>query len=133
MLRYPALEPVAVGAKVTLTVHVAPTANGEDETQLSVSEKSPEVPTRVTRKLGLLLVLVRVRVCGPLAVPMFCVPKESEVSEGVTGAAVTKTGTPLLGPPEYVVTTVACPGATALTSPLVLTVTMAGLDEEKDK
>ena len=91
---------MAVGEKTTLTVHVVPTANGEEETQLSVSEKSPDVPTPVTLRLGLLLELVKVRVCALLMVPMFCVPKESEVGEGDTGAAVTKTGTALLGPPE---------------------------------
>lgn len=131
-LRYPTLEPVWLGAKVTLTAHVAPAARGEEATQLSVSEKSPDAVTRVTRRLGLFVEFVKVTVCAVLVVPMFCEPNDNDVGEGVTAALVTNTGTVLLGPPEYVAVTIACPTATARTSPLALTVTIAVLDEEKD-
>jgi hypothetical protein len=132
-LTYPTLWPVAVGAKLTLTVQVAPTARGEEETQLSVSEKSADADTLVMLRLALLLVLAKVKVCAPLVVPIPCVPNDSEVGVADIGALATKTGTALLGPPEYVAVTIALPTATALTNPLALTVTMAVLDEENDR
>ena len=37
--------PTMVGVKVTVTEQEAPAASGDEETQLSASEKSPPVPT----------------------------------------------------------------------------------------
>jgi hypothetical protein len=47
----PVRVPAAAGVKVTLAVHMPPTAMGEDAAQLSVSEKSPAVATGPTFKL----------------------------------------------------------------------------------
>jgi hypothetical protein len=47
----PMRAPAAAGLNVTLTVHMPPTAMGEEVAQLSVSEKSPAAATGPTFKL----------------------------------------------------------------------------------
>jgi hypothetical protein len=49
-LTAPARLPAAAGVKVTLIVHMPPTAIGDDDAQLSVSEKSPIALTGPTFK-----------------------------------------------------------------------------------
>jgi len=116
-LTAPIREPVAVGAKLTLMVHIPPTASGEDEVHVSVSVKSPKAPTGPTRKLWLLLTFVIVTVCDELLVPTFWLPKSRAVGVVVVTGGGTETGTEavtLCVPTVYVAVIVALPFATAL-------------------
>ncbi len=47
----PVREPTAVGVKLTLIVHIPPTASGDNEAQLSPSVKSPKAATGPTLRL----------------------------------------------------------------------------------
>jgi hypothetical protein len=66
-------------------LQVAPAANGEEEMQLSVSEKSP-VAAIETMPIAPSLRLVRVIVLAELVVPTACVPKRKDVGDAaITG------------------------------------------------
>jgi hypothetical protein len=69
----PVLVPVAVGVKLTLTEQAPLASIGEEDAQLSVSEKSPEATTSVTISPAA-PTLVRVAVCGALVVPTAWLP-----------------------------------------------------------
>jgi len=76
----PVRVPLAVGVKVTLSVHVEPAAT--PGVQLSVSAKSPLIDTPVICK-GAVPLLESVTVCGELVVPTVWLPKVKLVGEGV--------------------------------------------------
>jgi hypothetical protein len=87
----PVLSPVVVGVKETLMVHVALGTKGEEETQLSDSEKSPVVRTP-RMPIGPFPPLVNVDCCGALLVPTLWLPKFKEVGNGLKARAGTVTG-----------------------------------------
>ena len=91
MANEPVLVPVVVGVKDTLTVQPVPTGTGDKEMQLSVSEKSPLMPTLST-VIVLVAVLVRASCWGGLDVPMFWVAKVSEEGAVVSIGFWTVTG-----------------------------------------
>lgn len=76
MLIVPVSGPIMVGAKVTIIEQEPPATTGDEEAQLSVTEKSPPVFTP-TMLIGELLAFVRVSVCVP-AVPKLWLPKPNE-------------------------------------------------------
>jgi hypothetical protein len=69
MLITPLSAPIILGVKVTVIVQVAPAARGDEETQLSVSEKSPPV-FKLKMLIGELPEFVNVNCCV-LVVPIF--------------------------------------------------------------
>jgi hypothetical protein len=69
MVSAPDLVPGAVGVNVTLTEQVPLAGIGEEDTQVSLSAKSPEATTSVTTSPAA-PTLVRVAVCGALVVPI---------------------------------------------------------------
>jgi len=91
MLTVPFLESFPVGTKETLIVQLAPTAKGDDVTQLSVSEKSP-FALRVVIRSAPFVELVRVRTCGGLVVPTAWIPKVSEAGDEISAGGSTVTG-----------------------------------------
>ena len=130
--RVPALKPTPEGMKEALMVQMPFTANGDVETQLSVSEKSPIVPTTSTL-IGPLLTLVSVSDWEELVVPVAWLPKVSDEGEAVNrgGATVTRILTrTLCCPRAYVAVISAFPSPTEVAVPAESTVTTFGLDEE---
>jgi hypothetical protein len=77
-VKVPVSVPLAVGAKVTLIIHVEPAATPFP--QLSVSAKSPLVEMPVICK-GAVPLLERATVCGALTVPTLWLPKFRLVGE----------------------------------------------------
>ena len=74
MLIAPISEPAMLGVKVTLMLHVPPAGNGDDATQLSVSEKSPPAFTLNTLTAPLVTFVI-VSCCGALLVPIVWLAK----------------------------------------------------------
>ena len=99
MVTVPALEPPALGLKVTLTLHEAPAATLEP--QVLVWEKSPLIAMLVMMSVAL-PVFVSVKLCGLLLVPTACEANAKDAGETLAA-----------GPPEPV--------------PVRLTVCVAGL------
>lgn len=91
MLTVPCLEPIPVGANVTLIVQVPLTGRGDEDGQLSVSEKSPVAPTLIIFN-ATLPVLVTVNSCDALLVPTFWLPKLEETGVTVIIGGGTVTG-----------------------------------------
>jgi len=83
MDRFPVLEPVPVGEKVTLTVQAPLGASGEEAIQLSVSEKSP-LAVMLRTLIALAVTLVTVTCRGELLVPMLWLEKVREVGDVVS-------------------------------------------------
>lgn len=92
MLTLPGLEPVPLGVKATVIVQVPLTGSGDEEMQLSVSEKSPAAAT-LSIFSAPLPVLVTVSCWGLLLAPTFALPKLSEVGDTVITGGGTVTGT----------------------------------------
>jgi hypothetical protein len=119
-----------LGVNVTLIVQLPPDAKGEEEIQLSVSEKSPPALTATMfRALPLLFVIFRAK--GVDALPHGRLPKSKEVGENVNRVGGTATGTDTLtveGLCPYVAVTVALPSPRAVTIPSWLTDATAPLD-----
>lgn len=91
MLRAPALEPIALGVNVTFTVQLALTARGEDDVQLSVSAKSPDVLTPSILS-GPVPVFVTVICCAELVVPTFWPPNVRDTGLTLITGGGTVTG-----------------------------------------
>jgi len=89
--RLPVLEPVPDGEKVTLTVQLLPTANGNDAAQVSVSEKSPTALATIVF-IGPVEVFVSVTCWGALFVPAACAAKLREAGEAISRGGKTMTG-----------------------------------------
>jgi hypothetical protein len=123
--------PMMVGVKVTVTEQEAPAASGDEETQLSASEKSPPVPT-LSILTGEVAVFVSVTLCVPI-VPNSWLPKLSEAGDGVSkkGVTVARIDALATGWPAwpYVAVTQAFPGPIAVIMPAAFAVITAVLDE----
>ena len=89
MLKEPLRPPLAVGAKVTLTLQLCPTLrmlSSGGTLQVLVWEKSPVVVMPVIFSVAV-PVFVMVTVCGELTVPTVWFPKLRLVGETVTAVA----------------------------------------------
>jgi hypothetical protein len=134
MSTVPAAGPVPDGTNFALTVQAALTANGDEETQLSVSEKSPVVPTASTL-IGPLLTFVSARAWAGLVVPVAWLPKVRDEGDAVNRGRATVTGILtriLCWPRTYVAVMDALPAAMDVVVPVASTVTTLGFDEENE-
>jgi len=77
----PVLDPLALGLKVTLTLHEAPAPTLEP--QVLVWEKSPLIAMLVMVSVEVPL-FVRVKLCGVLLVPTACEAKVRDAGEKLT-------------------------------------------------
>ena len=81
MVTAPVLDPLALGLKVTLTLHEAPAPTLEP--QVLVWEKSPLIATLVMVSVEV-PVFVRVKLCGVLPVPTASEAKVRDAGERLT-------------------------------------------------
>jgi len=88
----PTLLPTALGVKATLAMQLALTAKGEEDVQLSVSEKSPLALTPSILS-GPVPVFVTVIWCAELVIPIFWLAKLSDTGLTVITGGGTVTGT----------------------------------------
>jgi len=77
----PVLDPLALGVKITLTLHEAP--GDMLEPQVLVWEKSPLLAMLVMVSVEV-PVLLRVKLCGLLLVPTACEANVNDAGEGLT-------------------------------------------------
>jgi len=91
ILTVPVREPLLVGAKVTLIVHLAPAEIGDEDRQSSVSEKSPVVLIASIRR-DALLTFVMFRGCGLLTVLTTWIPNMRVAGDEIRAGGSTVTG-----------------------------------------